>query len=95
MLAGIIIQMGRFRRFKHSQRILMVVSSLVALFFFILLATQFFICFFMNRPVRDRGSLVANRSIITLTRQNTWTPKLRLLSAAMAFSSATLMIRYV
>lgn len=65
------------------------IKSTVALLFFIALATEFYIRFFKNWPLRQADALV------TATNASPFTLKLRLQSGGLAFSSVVILIRYV
>ncbi|KAJ3541405.1 hypothetical protein NM688_g6089 [Phlebia brevispora] len=71
-----------------------IVIQMVALFLFMILATQFFISFLNNSPVRGPYDS-PDGSLATLSDTRPWDDKLKFLSAGLAFISGVLMIRAV
>ena len=72
-----------------------IIIQMVALFFFMCLGAQFFYCFLTDRPIRAYAAPTDNSTLTLTNRRRSWNNKLKLLSAALAFSSLVLMIRCV
>ena len=91
MLAGIIFQLGECTSNGMIVRSLNTHAVyLVALVVFMLLMAEYFYRFLNNRPF---GGRVSNSSVSTLYVNSAWTTKLKLVSAALSFTTLCLLIR--
>ena len=87
MLIGIVIQMGKCQ-LKFTYLIFLILYCKVAISFYVLLASEFFLRFKYQRPVRTKAYLAVDPSRRQINKKMKW------MLIGLSFSTVCIFIRY-